>query len=71
MSNEEEAAENFGFVIPEELELPPFLAPGPKMAKGQGAHSSCGDFCHPFPDKHTDKSSLSPETGTEQPDPSC
>lgn len=38
------------------------------MAQGQGALGSCGDFCHPFPDKHRDKNPLSPETETEQPE---
>lgn len=36
------------------------------MAEGQGAFGSCGDFCHPFPDKHRHKNTLSPETETEQ-----
>lgn len=34
----------------------------------QGDLGSCGDFCHPFPDKHRDKNLLSPETGAEEPD---
>lgn len=50
-----------------EFGLLPFLALGLKMANGQGSLGNCGDFCHPFPDKHREKNPLSPETGTEQP----
>lgn len=51
---------HFGFVVLEELGLLPFLTPGLKMAKSQRDLGSCGDFCHPFPDKHRDKNLLSP-----------
>lgn len=60
--------EHFRFVVLEEFGLLPFLAPGHKMAKGQEDLGSCGDFCHPFPDKQRDKNLLSFETGAGQPD---
>lgn len=57
-------------IILEGLELPPFLASGPEIAKGQGVLVAVVILL-PFPDKYRDRNPLSPETGTEQPDSIC
>lgn len=43
------------------------LLPGPRPQDGQRL-GGCSDFGHPFPDKHTNKNTLSPEARAKQPE---